>query len=198
VEFAKMTRRDVLLKTTLGLSGLAVASSWPALAACTRTEDNDEGPFYKAGAPERSNLIEPGMSGTPLTITGRVLSMDCEPLAGAVLDVWQADASGQYDNQGFTLRGWLQTDKSGAYRLQTILPKHYKIGGTQGYRPAHVHVKVRALGFPSLTTQLYFPDDPYNKVDKLFRPSLIIQPEKVPGGQAASFDFKLSPEAAKA
>ena len=184
-------RRRFLHRVGLGVVGLVLPCSSLVMAACVETEDNIEGPFYKPGSPERSNLIEPGMPGTRLSISGSVLGADCEPLAGAPLDVWQADDTGQYDNKGFLLRGRLHTDKSGRFRLDTVIPKRYRIGGSRIYRPAHIHVKVRAPGYRLLTTQLYFPNDPYNTVDTFFRPSLVITPKDGPGGKVAQFDFGL-------
>ena len=89
------------------------------------------------------------------------------------------------------LRGRLHTDKSGRFRLDTIIPKRYRIGGSRVYRPAHIHVKVKAPGYRLLTTQLYFPNDPYNSVDPFFRPSLVITPNDGPDGKVAHFDFGL-------
>ncbi len=64
---------------------------------------NPEGPLYTPGAPERTSLIEPGMGGTPLLVKGRVMTSDCTPMPGALLDFWQAGASGAYDNVGLRL-----------------------------------------------------------------------------------------------
>jgi hypothetical protein len=152
------------------------------------TEANAEGPFYKVNAPERASLAETGVQGTRLRISGRVLGAGCAPLAGAVLDFWQADGAGAYDNQGFLLRGVQRAGADGSYQLDTIVPGRY-LNGSQ-YRPAHIHVKVAAPGLPLLTTQLYFAGDPYNEIDGLFRPSLVMQLSDGPEGlKLASFDF---------
>lgn len=153
------------------------------------TEDNVEGPFYKAGAPERADLIDKGMPGTPLTVGGRVFSTTGEPLAGALLDVWQANSEGEYDNQGFTLRGRLLAGKDGSYRFHTIVPKFYRAGET--IRPSHIHLKVSAPGHPLLTTQLYFKSAPYNYSDPDVRPSLMLTPLDGTDGKSAQFDFVL-------
>ena len=188
-----VARRDFLRTAGLGVPALILSNPLIATPTCVETEDNIEGPYYKPGAPERANLVESGMPGVRLIITGRVLSTQCDPLADALLDVWQADHSGQYDNQKFRLRGQLYTDKSGSYRLETIIPKRYRVGGSQIYRPAHIHLKVSAPGFPLLTTQLYFPDDPYNAVDSAFRESLVIRPKGSENERLAHFDFVLKP-----
>lgn len=156
-----------------------------------RTEPNIEGPFHRPGAPARSVLAEHGR----LIVTGRVLGRGCRPLAGAVLDVWHADADGDYDLQGFSLRGQLRTDAAGGYRLETLYPGRYRAGGM--IRPAHIHVKVHANGHAPLTTQLYFPGDPHNESDPWFRSSLQLRfapmgccsPQRRP--RPAHFDFVL-------
>ena len=97
------SRRRFLLGTLLGPSVIplvGIAAPTPQLAATeesVETENNWEGPFYKPNAPVRSALIEPGMAGTPLTVTGHVLDTNGRPLKGALLDIWQADHTGVYD-----------------------------------------------------------------------------------------------------
>jgi len=161
-------------------------------AACSETEANTEGPFYKEGAPSRMVLIDENTPGTRVTVSGRVLDAGgCAPLAGAVLDVWQADASGAYDNDGYQLRGVLQTDADGRYEVVTIVPGHYLNGAR--YRPAHIHVKVSAADHELLTTQLYFAGDPYNEGDPFILDSLIMTPTENPDGSlAAVFDFVIA------
>lgn len=129
------------------------AAAAPALACSgVLTSPNMEGPYYTAGSPERASLVEPGMTGTPILITGQVFTQDCQPLAGAKVDFWQADDSGEYDNAGYRLRGHVITDTNGAYTIETIVP------GLYTGRPPHIHVKVFSPdGSELLTTQLYFP-----------------------------------------
>jgi len=184
----------VLRREMLRVGGASAAALfWGGAleAACEETEDNIEGPFYKPGAPERTALAEPGMKGTRLVISGRVLDTRCQPLPHALLDVWQCDADGVYDNQGFTLRGKLQADRSGRYELKTILPPAYRISEARS-RPAHIHLKVSAPGTPVLTTQLYFEGDRWNAVDGAYRKSLTLRPgDGMNGSKAAEFDFRL-------
>lgn len=116
------------------------------------TSPNMEGPYYSPGSPERNSLIETGMPGMPILISGQVFNQDCTPISGASVDFWQADAIGEYDNSGFRLRGHVVTDQAGNYAMETIEP------GLYTGRPAHIHVKVFAPdGRELLTTQLYFP-----------------------------------------
>ena len=123
-----------------------------------KTQRDAEGPFYKANAPTRS-VIE--TAGEPLEIQGKIYkSGDCKsPVSKAVLDVWHCDNDGNYDMNGFKGRGQVLTDTDGRYSFATIFPPPY------GRRPRHIHIKVRAKGFPELTTQLYFQGDPNIKND---------------------------------
>lgn len=144
------------------------------------------GPFYTPDTPERSVLYEPGIAGMPIVVVGRVLSTDCQPLAGAVLDFWQADGNGKYDNEGFTLRGHQFTDSQGYYRLETVKPGFYS------GRTAHIHVKVQGKNTPLLTTQLFFPGEASNERDGIYKKSLEVDLQEVADGKLeAQFDFVL-------
>jgi protocatechuate 3,4-dioxygenase beta subunit len=167
----------------------------PASPVCSLTEPNIEGPFFKADAPFRASraarnhasLVDGHEAGTPLEVSGRVLGRDCEPIVGALIEVWHADHAGAYDHHGFDFRGRFRSGADGLYRLRTIVPGHYRAG--DGFRPAHIHVKVHVPGSPSLTTQLYFPDDPHNESDPFIRPSLIMALAHDADGARARFDF---------
>jgi protocatechuate 3,4-dioxygenase beta subunit len=144
--------------------------------ACRLTPRQTEGPFFKPSSPERRGLV----SAPTLIVTGRVLGQDCKPVAKALLDFWHADEQGGYDNSGFGFRGHQFTDAEGRYRLETILP------GVYPGRTRHIHVKVQAAGGRVLTTQVYFPDEPGNERDGLFRPELTV---RIARTGFASFDF---------
>ena len=133
----------------------------PTLCAVVLTPPNPEGPFYTPGAPERSSLAEPGVGGTLVRLTGRVMTDRCEPLPGALLDCWQTDTFGEYDNEGFRFRGKLIADENGKYQLDTILP------GLYPGRPAHIHVKVTPAGGSEHTTQIYFPGSQFGDTDPI-------------------------------
>ena len=87
---------------------------------CTLTLSRTEGPYYTPNTPERTNLVEPGMSGARVLVTGYVYDANCQPVANAWLDFWQTDYYGVYDNVGYTFRGHQYTDANGQYRLQTV------------------------------------------------------------------------------
>lgn len=180
-----------LLLASCGMPTQAIADDddMPPRRCAPATHDNIEGPFYKEGAPNRSVLASPKDKGMPLVIAGAVQTLRCEPLEKAEIDIWQADATGAYDNDGYRFRGALLTDAKGRFHLRTIVPGRYLNGST--YRPAHIHVKVRARGHEELTTQLYFSDDPYNKKDPFIHESLIMKHRDHDGVRKARFDFVL-------
>jgi hypothetical protein len=158
-------------------------------ALCPPTRTDIEGPFFVPASPERTDLLEVGMAGQRLRFGGRVLGPDCEPVANAILDFWQADDAGAYDNAGFRLRGHQRASATGEYRLSTIVPGRY-LNGAQ-YRPAHIHVKVYVGEREVLTTQLYFAGDPYNAVDPWFSEETMLVPVDQGGVVEATFDFAI-------
>ena len=149
------------------------------------TVPQTEGPYFKPSSPERTELFEEGMAGQPIELVGFVLSLACKPLAGALLDFWQADDKGRYDNSGFRLRGHQFSDAEGRYRLRSVVPGIY-VGRTR-----HIHVKVQPPGGRVLTTQLYFPGEAQNRSDGLFRKDLLVRTAKNAGRLAGRFDFVL-------
>lgn len=150
--------------------GLPSAPDCRAPAAPTTAQT--EGPFFKAGSPERASLLGPGITGTTLVVTGFVLTRSCRPIAGAKVDFWQANARGEYDNTGFNLRGHQFADAQGRYRIETIQPAEY------AGRTPHIHVKVTPPGGATLTSQLYLPDQARNASDSIFRPELTMKIER--------------------
>jgi protocatechuate 3,4-dioxygenase beta subunit len=144
-----------------------------------------EGPYFKPSSPQRADLVEPDTKGRPVEIEGRVLTRSCRPIERALVDLWHADERGEYDNAGFRYRGHLFTDGEGRYRFRTILPALYP------GRTRHYHVKVQGPERPVLTTQLYFPDEPVNWHDGLFRRELVMRMAEAADGLSARFDFIL-------
>src|SRR5262245_61856385 len=191
------TRRKFLTATAVALSGLGLAPHDPAAAQSSRaptpscggsaspTRRQTEGPYFKPRSPERADLREPGMAGRPVELSGLVLTRACRPVARALVDLWHADDQGDYDNAGFRLRGHVFTDADGRYAFNTIVPGLYRP------RARHFHVKVQAPGRPVLTTQFYFPDEPDNRRDPLFRPELLLRVGETGDGRTARFDIVL-------
>jgi protocatechuate 3,4-dioxygenase beta subunit len=143
-------------------SALACTAPAPAMVELT------EGPYYKAGAPQRTSLVTAGVPGMPLVLSGYVVSTSCQPIAGAKLDFWQADGNGSYDNSGYTLRGWQATDAYGAYRLETVIP------GLYPGRTEHIHVKVTVSG-KTYTSQLFFPGVAQNERDSIYSAQMLVK-----------------------
>ena len=144
-----------------------------------------EGPDFKPGSPTRASLIEAGVTGIKLVLTGTVTGLTCGRIKGAVVDFWQADASGSYDASGFRLRGRQLTDANGGYRLETIVP------GAPAGRARTLHVKVQPPGKALFTTQMFFPDDALHTKDPAFKPDLLATMVFSSDGKAASFNVVL-------
>jgi protocatechuate 3,4-dioxygenase beta subunit len=123
------------------------------------------------------------MSGTKIVITGYVYTADCKPIANALLDFWQADANGNYDNSGYTLRGHQFTDANGRYQLTTVVP------GLYAGRTEHIHVKVQAPNGKMITTQLFFPGVSQNDSDSIFNQDLLLSIQQTNDGMQGQFNF---------
>jgi protocatechuate 3,4-dioxygenase beta subunit len=143
------------------------------------------GPAFKPDSPLKNNFRESGVTGVLVTLTGFVLDRKGKPIKRALLDFWHADADGQYDFNGFHFRGHQLSEANGRYELQTILP------GVYPGRTRHYHVRLQAPPGPILTTQLYFPGEPRNSSDFLFRRDLVVNIRDTNQGRLANFNFVL-------
>ena len=165
------------------------AAQLPPTPACDDGDDptppQTAGPFYTPDTPLRTSLLEPGLAGTQLLLTGHVLTTQCAPVAGALLDFWHTDNAGNYDNEGYTFRGHQFADDEGRFTLETIVP------GIYPGRTRHIHVRVQAPGQPILTTQLYFPGESGNQGDGIFNSALLVALQDATGGKEAQFTFVL-------
>jgi protocatechuate 3,4-dioxygenase beta subunit len=190
----EQTRRTFLVSgtaagLTLALPTLATGQQLPLTPECRSATEvtirQTEGPFFKPKSPMRTDLREPAFKGELLVITGLVLSKSCKPVPNALVDLWHADGGGEYDNKGFRGRGHQFTDNDGRYNFITVKPGRYP------GRTPHYHVNVQAANRPVLTTQLYFPDDPGNARDGIFRKELLMRfvGDRTP--PVARFDFVL-------
>jgi protocatechuate 3,4-dioxygenase beta subunit len=151
-------------------SALAQAGLLQPTVSCDDqpTPRQTEGPFYTPRSPRRQLLRESGIQGAPFTLVGVVLTRSCRPVSNALVDLWQADARGEYDNNGFKLRGHQYTDEAGRYRFESVIP------GAYSGRTRHLHLKFQPSGGRVLTTQFYFPEEPANSRDQLFTPKLVM------------------------
>jgi protocatechuate 3,4-dioxygenase beta subunit len=168
-----LTRRRMLA------AGLFLPLQGLAQTCGLLTPRQTEGPFFTPDSPLRTTLVEPGSQARRLVLAGQVFDEQCRPQPGALVDLWHADEKGAYDNQGYRYRGHLFADAQGRFRFETIVPARYT------GRTPHYHVKVQPKGGRVLTTQLYFPGEPANRRDFLYRPELEMRME----GDAGLYDF---------
>ncbi len=130
--------------------------------ACLPTSSDALGPFFEAGAPNRSSVAAADEPGDRLLFAGVLADLGCAPLAGMRIDLWQADVLGNYYDAGadFRLRGHVITGEDGSFAFDTIVPGNYET--SSGPRPAHLHLRVSDPGGTSrLITQIYFTGDPH-------------------------------------
>lgn len=212
------TRQEfILLSDTLGLSMLTVAMNNEKPAGCT--EATVFGPFYVEGAPrfDLGEDVAGGAAGVPCEVRGQVRGLSGEPVPGAEMHVWQADAEGRYDVQraggGHQARGVLHAGRDGRYHFRSILAEAYpipddgpvgdmlKATGRHPWRPAHLHFMVKAPGYETLITHVFRNGDPYLDSDAVFgvRESLVADWVRQPDGHyLVEYDFVLQPVEAAA
>lgn len=180
-----ITRRDVL-KASLGALGTLAAASTAARAfdaVCRSTPAQTEGPFYPVSDQfDKDNdlVTVRGQNGRAqgelIYIVGQVTDEACAPVERALVEIWQACASGRYNHPGdenpapldpnFQFWGRAVTDANGQYRFRTIIPGAYP-ADSDWVRPPHIHFKVHRKGFHELTTQLYFEGHELNARDHI-------------------------------
>ena len=170
-------------------SRTAFGAELAATPACGDDDDitpsQTKGPYFIPKSPERTSLLEAGLTGSKLVVAGTVLTASCKPIPGAILDFWQASNEGEYDNSGFRLRGHQIADRDGRFRLETVVPGFYP------GRTRHIHVKVIVPGSKSLTTKLYFLAEAANVRDGIFDPQLVMAMGEDGGIKTGRFDFVL-------
>jgi hydroxyquinol 1,2-dioxygenase len=203
----------ILLSDTLGLSMLTVAMNNDKPAGCT--EPTVFGPFFLEDAPqyELGDDVANGAKGEPCLVRGTIKSLDGTLIPNALINVWQADAEGNYDVQYSHLahpqaRGILHADEHGNFHFKTILAEAYPIpsDGPVGrmlsatknhpWRPAHLHFMIEAEGYERLITHVFRDHDKYLDSDVVFgvRSSLIADWVKLADGSySLEFDFVLNP-----
>lgn len=173
----------ILLSDILGLSATVdLVNTAPGA-----TEGSELGPFYAEGSPEMpvgADLIKDN-PGKRVLVRGRVMDTQGKPLAGALLDFWQAADNGLYPEQDksqdpYNLRFRMRADGDGCYAFTTVRPAPYSVpydgpvgdllraGGRDAWRPAHFHFIVSAAGHVPVVTELFPDDDPYVGQDAVF------------------------------
>ena len=195
----EITRRRLLelglaLPPIAALGGFAdvAAAAAPLTATPSIADDDDptpaltEGPYFTPNSPRRRSIVPAKARGTRLTLTGRVLTTAGRPVPRVLIDFWQCDAAGVYDNSGYRFRGHQLTDARGRYSLLTVVP------GLYTGRTKHIHVKVQAPRKPVLTTQLFFPGVAANRSDGIYTAECLVRGWRVANGRRhARFDFVL-------
>ncbi len=220
---AKLISRRRLIA---GAAGFFAGAQALAAQQCRLTARQMEGPYYPEADLNRDNDLtnlgpnKPLAKGQVIYLSGLVLDPECRPIRDAVVEVWQAAASGKYNHSqdtsqlpldpNFQYWGRTRTDVKGAYVFKSVTPGHYPTGPNT-YRPPHIHVKVHAAGFLSLTTQVYFDprsyDDPalarivdrLNKAESVPAELIVLYSKnallKEPNARSGRFDFTIRPNA---
>ncbi len=215
----EFSRRQLLLKM-VGAAG-AVTGARAVAAVCGPTPAQGEGPYY----PERDLNRDADLTSfrgsvahadwDVILLGGQVLDVACKPLAGALVEIWQAAPTGRYNHSGdrntklklepdFQYWGRSTTDATGTYSFKTAIPGYYPLdprfqgrvpSGPGQFRPPHIHIKVHARGFLSLTTQMYFDPKSYTDANEAQVVSDLNRWENVDGDLMVRFS---GPEGAKA
>lgn len=162
----KFIKNSSLFAFSIGAFG-AISWNGKSFVGNSPTTSDILGPFYRPGAPIRSNLLIPGADGSILNLSGTIYDKDgTTPQSNTLVEIWHANAKGEYDNTSpdYVYRGAIKTDKSGNYNFKTILPPPYKFDDVH-YRPAHIHFRISSDKKQDLITQIYFQGDKYNEVD---------------------------------
>ncbi|MEO6566344.1 MAG: twin-arginine translocation pathway signal protein [Casimicrobiaceae bacterium] len=185
-------------------AAVASAAALPAHAKdlCLVTDGDILGPFYRPGAKTAVKMVDAGVEGERLLLTGTVLRPDCKtPVAGASVDFWHCDHKGAYDiktpdekitPENFRFRAMAQTDKEGRFFFETIVPGRYGIPpGLEGFeayagqtRPAHFHLTVTHPIYLPLTSQIYMQGDPFIAKDPWANQSKLVMALKKGGAGA--------------
>lgn len=206
----------ILMSDTLGVSMLVdFISHGKSVGA---TESTVFGPFFVKDAPEMAlgaSIARPGTPGEPCAVTGSVKGLDGKPVAGAIIDVWEAGGDGFYDVQkteGTNLRARFRSDAEGEFNFKCVFPVSYPVphDGPVGrmltaterhpMRPGHLHTMFTATGYDTLVTHLFVRGDEYLDSDAVFgvKDSLIVDFKKSASGEySAHYDFVLRPSMEK-
>lgn len=169
-----MKRRAFFKNSTLTAFGMATfgAIHWNGKRFVGDRETTSDilGPYYRPGSPMRSNLIPPGSTGDPMQLGGTIFKKDGKtPLSDVLVESWQCDEHEHYDNisEDYIFRGAAKTGKDGKYAFRTIVPVPYNDG--DGWRPAHIHLRISSKDHQDLITQIYFRGDPHIEEDAAAR-----------------------------
>ncbi|MGC3946405.1 MAG: catechol 1,2-dioxygenase [Chryseolinea sp.] len=170
-----MRRRSFIRKSTLTVVSVSAfgALNWngKSYEADTPTTTDILGPFYRPGAPLRTNLRLAGSKGAPIVLKGKIFKEDgITPINNALVEIWHCDENELYDNTSdeYNYRGGQRTKKDGTYEFKSILPVPYKAvpDNDASWRPAHIHMRVSVPDQQDLITQIYFKGGKYVESDR--------------------------------
>jgi protocatechuate 3,4-dioxygenase beta subunit len=144
----------------------------------TPTTTDILGPFYRPGAPLRQNLNPKDFKGEILHLSGTIFKEDGKtPMSDCLIEVWQCQADGLYDNLSdqYVYRGSQKVTADGKYHFLTTKPIPYPVEGSSTlFRPAHIHLRISAIGQQDLITQIYFAGDPHLDSDPSTKSALSV------------------------
>ncbi len=203
-----MKRRTFIKKSSLTALSISAfgAIQWngKSFVGDSPTTTDILGPFYRPGAPMRSNIIPPNSKGSPMNLSGTIFKEDGKtPINNASVEIWQCDENEHYDNasDSYFFRGAIMTGKNGKYDFKTIVPVPYKAdpNDESSWRPAHIHMRVSVADQQDLITQIYFKGDKYIDSDTWASSpqavNRILNIAKNPaGGNAVTFDVVMKKE----
>ncbi len=203
-----MKRRTFIKKSSLTALSISAfgAIHWngKSFVGDSPTTTDILGPFYRPGAPMRSNIIPPNSKGSPMNLSGTIFKEDGKTsINNASVEIWQCDENEHYDNasDSYFFRGAIMTGKNGKYDFKTIVPVPYKAdpNDESSWRPAHIHMRVSVADQQDLITQIYFKGDKYIDSDTWASSpqavNRILNIAKNPaGGNAVTFDVVMKKE----
>ena len=169
-----MQRRTFIRETGLFAIGISVFGSVRGnsdlFAGKPTTTTDILGPYYRPGAPRRTNINPKGYSENLFHVSGTVRKEDGKtPFENCLVEIWQCDENRQYDNtsEQYKYRGSQYTDHNGKYHFIGMHPIPYPVEGDPNiWRPAHIHLLFSGAGQQDLVTQIYLEGDPYLEKDK--------------------------------
>jgi protocatechuate 3,4-dioxygenase beta subunit len=185
-----LSRRRLLLTglgASAGLMAARAAAAGDVAPSCTQTPRQMEGPFFPDRRREDEDLDMTHIAGNTgraegevIVLRGQILDENCQPVEGAVVEIWQANKWGRYDHErdagnprpldpNFQSWARMVTGPDGRYSLKTIKPGSYPADNSGWIRPPHIHFKVSRRGYRELVTQMYFEGEPLNEPDLLRR-----------------------------
>jgi len=203
-----MKRRTFIKNSSLAVMSTSAFGSihWNGenFAGNSPTTTDILGPFYRPGAPMRSNIVPPNSKGIPMSLNGTIFKEDGKTsLNNVLVEIWQCDENEYYDNASddYLFRGTTMTGTNGQYTFDTIVPVPYKANpnNDNSWRPAHIHMRVSIPGQQDLVTQIYFKGDKYIDKDTWASSpkaiNRILKVEKnLAGENAVTFDVVMNKE----